>query len=151
MDKSKIVSIHNLIEIIKEKLNSNGEVNLTITGNSMYPFFINKVTNVKLVKPNRKLKAKDIVFYKTPNGAWALHRIIKVKKDHFVIIGDALRVKEYIKKEEVIGFVQAYSYKNKNTNCNNFIYKLKVGLWMMLRPFRRYLIALIRKFDRRIK
>ncbi len=143
------VSINELIPLIKEKLESNGTVTLTITGNSMNPFFFDKKTIVTLKKPNIKLKRKDIVLYQCPNGVWALHRILRVKENYYVICGDALRILEYIPKNKVVAMVVSYRNNNKEIKVDNFLYNLKVNIWLLLRPFRKYLIYIIRRIRRK--
>lgn len=151
MDSKVKVSIHDIIPLIKEKLDSSSEVTLTVTGNSMYPFFIDNLTNVTLEKPIKPLKKMDIVLYKTPNNTWALHRIIKVKNDHLVICGDGQKRKEYIKKEEVIGILKKYEFRGKVVLSDDKSFKIKSKIWMTFYPVRRYLIAVLRKFDRRLR
>lgn|SRR5690554_1324192 len=151
MKISKNVSIHDLIPLIEEKLNSSSEVIITVSGNSMYPFFVDKATNVTLVKPIKALKRMDIALYKTPTNIYALHRIIKVKKDEYVICGDALKQKEYINKDKIIGVVKSYRYNSKHINCNSISYRFKANLWVFLYPIRKYLLYIIRKIDKRIK
>lgn len=129
MDKVQ-VSINDLIPVIREKLDSNGTVTLTVTGNSMNPFFYDRKTIVTLKKPNYMLKRKDIVLYQCPNGSWALHRIVKVKDNHYVICGDALTRLEYIEKERVIGMVVSYRNDEKEITIDNLSYNLKVNLWL---------------------
>ena len=141
----KLVSIHNVIGVIKEKLDHDGEVLITVTGGSMRPFLIDRSTQVTLAKPKSKLKKYDIVLYKSPAGAWVLHRIIKLKDDDLIICGDALKTNEYINKNEVIGVVTRIQTKDKVTFPNQLLYRIGVRLWVFLKPFRRYLLFLFRR------
>lgn len=143
------VSINETISIIKEKLDNNGEVVFTVTGNSMLPFLKDKETLVTLIKPYRPLKRGDVVFYHDEKNRWILHRIIKVKKEILIICGDALNRIEYINPNWVIGIMKSYQYKDKITSCNSKRYKLISAIWMMLRPFRRYILGFIKRLRRK--
>jgi len=67
---NEVVSINDIIDIIKEKLASDGSVILKITGNSMYPFLVDRLDSVVLRKPHKQLKKGDIVFFNiTTNGS----------------------------------------------------------------------------------
>lgn len=145
----KTISINDAIDIIKEKLINDGEVVITVTGNSMLPFMKDKETLVTLEKPKKPLKRGDVVFYHNEQNIWILHRILKVKKDLLIICGDALNKLEYINSDWVIGIMKDFQNKDKITLSNNKYYKFKVRLWMLFRPIRRYLFAISRRLKRK--
>lgn len=141
---NKSISIHHIIDIIIEKINTDGQVIIKVTGNSMYPFYNDKETEVVLVKPPKKLHRKDVVLYKNPEGIWSLHRIIKVKKECLIICGDALQTIEYINPDSIVAIVKEHYYNNKLIS-NRLSHRIKVSIWLLLKPFRRYLLAIIRR------
>lgn len=144
---SELISINEIIDIIKEKLSADGTVVLKVTGNSMYPFLRNRVDSVVLKKTMDKCKVGDIVLFNY-HGNWILHRIIKIKGDMIIICGDALRKCEYAHINDIIGVVDKIIKKDTEININRLWYRIKVKVWMILKPFRKYLIWFLRKIKK---
>ena len=69
-------------------------LSLPVLGNSMSPFLVHRRDTVYLKKPDRPLKAGDIVLYRRKNGSYILHRIHSVKNGRFTMVGDAHTVLE---------------------------------------------------------
>lgn len=61
----KTVKVEDIIDIIKEKVVSNGKAAFTVKGSSMFPFFYDELTVVTIMKPNFDLKVTDVILYKT--------------------------------------------------------------------------------------
>ena len=70
-------------EVLAEK----GTLIYTNVGDSMYPLI--KPRDLLVIKRvELPLKRLDIPLYKRDNGQYVLHRIIKVRKDDYLICGD---------------------------------------------------------------
>ena len=74
--------------IITEKINSGATVTIQPKGTSMLPLIRQGQDEVILKKPSGRLKKYDIPFYKRESGQFVLHRIIKVRKNDYVLCGD---------------------------------------------------------------
>lgn len=144
-----VISIVNLVPIIKEKLSSGGEVTIKVKGTSMRPFLLSDMTDVHLVRYAGILNRYDIVLYELPNQTFVLHRYIKSKDDEFVICGDALSKPEIIKKEQIVAIVTAFSEKGKKTSATDKNYLRKVRLWVFLKPLRPILLRISKLLWRR--
>ena len=96
---------------IEEALEENGKHFQTTVGDSMEPMLKNRSSIVEIVKPTRELKKGDLPLYKRPSGQYVLHRIHKVKKDHYLTCGDNRHLREKVPKEWVIGVMSGY-YKD---------------------------------------
>jgi hypothetical protein len=131
-----------LFPVIENSINEGQKVSITVVGQSMLPFFKDSQTSVTLAK-HEKLHKFDIILFRL-NNQYYLHRIIRMKNDHFICQGDALIKKEYLTLQDIIGKVEAYHYKDKTVNCSNKWYQLKVKVWMFLKPIRRLLILFFR-------
>ncbi len=83
-----------ILAIIKEQLETGNKAELTVSGNSMYPLFVNGKTTVVLTKAKLPPKKHDIVLYTRPSGQVVLHRVTKVMKETACLCGDAQRVIE---------------------------------------------------------
>lgn len=140
----KKVMAHEIMPTIQEMLASDQTVFLKVSGNSMRPFYVHHQTVVSLLKPNRAFKRFDVCLYQDC-GVYKLHRIVKIKDDTLIILGDALNQKELIQKTQIIGLVHTHQNKGKVIKHHQKRYLFKVYVWHVLRPFRRILLKLLRK------
>ena len=120
-----------LVVIINDVINKDGEFRLYPKGTSMLPLIVQGDDSVVLVKPSLLLVG-DIVLYKRKNGSFILHRIVKINGNDLVICGDNQTTLEYgITKDDVIAKVSAI-YKKEvliNGNVGNkkfYLFSLKL-------------------------
>ncbi len=114
--------------LIEEAFSNNKTFKMPVNGVSMLPF-INKNHYVVLDKPN-DLKKNDIILYKRENGKYVLHRIYKVKKGYYQLLGDNQIYREYpIYQNQVIGKVIEVVKGDKINNLKGFKYKLYLFFW----------------------
>lgn len=89
-------------------------------------------------KTDRRCKKYDVVLYRRPNSQYVLHRIVKVKSDSYVILGDNCIEKEYnIKDEDILGVMTEFQRKGKTYSVHCLWYQLYERLWYFLYPFRK--------------
>ena len=81
-------SYKDLEAIILEKLKNGGKVRISPKGTSMMPLIRQGIDEVELTGVVNKPKKYDIIFYKRKNGEFILHRIVKVKKNSYILMGD---------------------------------------------------------------
>ncbi|MBR4073525.1 MAG: S24/S26 family peptidase [Clostridia bacterium] len=95
------------------------EVAILTTGISMRPMLREHRDVVIIERVNRPLRENDVPLYRRPNSnKFVLHRIVKVKKDGFVIRGDNLLINEYsVRKEDIIGVLKAFYRDGKYVDC----------------------------------
>ena len=90
---------------IEEALKNNGFVMSTVVGVSMLPTLRQNRDRVIIEVLQGKLEKYDIALYKRWDGQYVLHRVLDVRKDHYVIRGDNTYVDEHISIENVKGVV----------------------------------------------
>ncbi|MBQ3589817.1 MAG: S24/S26 family peptidase [Clostridia bacterium] len=73
--------------LINETISTGGEFRLFHKGTSMMPLLRQGIDSVLLVSPTN-IKKNDIVLYERPSGQLVMHRIIKVKRNSYLICGD---------------------------------------------------------------
>ena len=106
-------------EVLAEK----GTLIYTNVGDSMYPL-IKPRDLLVIQRPELPLKRLDIPLYKRDSGQYVLHRIIKVRKDDYLICGDnRVGVESGITDKHIIGVltdiirngetISVYSTKNR--------------------------------------
>ncbi len=118
-------------ELIEEVLNNEGEIVLTVMGNSMFPMLRNKKDSVCIVKVKDKvLKKYDIPLFVRDDGKYILHRVVGIKSDGYVVLGDNQYTKEYsVKHSQVIGVVKGFWRDGKYISCDDIFYNVYVRLW----------------------
>ncbi len=150
MSENKVkVSLNLLAPIIENKISSGSTVEITVTGESMFPLFHSERDKV-ILAPITKLKRKKICFYKRENGSYVLHRIIKIKKDGIYCVGDnQVIIEGPLKPEQFIAEVQSFTRKGKFRKANSIWHKFYSCIWcanVSLRPIiLRTLLKLKRK------
>lgn len=115
----------------------------TPIGTSMMPLIRARIDTVKLVKPNRELKKYDVILYQRKDNTYVLHRIIKVKKNSYVLCGDNQFTKEYNVTSDMIigvmdGFFRGEEYIS-NDNIEYIKYYKKRVRNRIFRKFKYYL------------
>lgn len=73
---------------IEEELERSGKILQTTIGDSMEPMLQNRQNIVVIEKADGLLKKYDLPLYRRPNGKYVLHRILKVRKNDYIICGD---------------------------------------------------------------
>jgi hypothetical protein len=127
-----------LSPLMKETLQNSGEVIFTPSGSSMLPLLRNRKEKVCIVKPQENpLKKYDMPLFVRNNGQYILHRILAVKADGYVIIGDNQYVKEYrVQHSQVIGVVKGIWRNGKYISCEDFWYQAYCRAWVWIYPLR---------------
>lgn len=91
-----------LESIITEKIEAGATVTIQPKGTSMLPLLRQGIDEVILKRPPEKLKKFDIPFYKRASGQFVLHRIVKVRKNDYVLCGDNQTEYEYNITDDMI-------------------------------------------------
>ena len=134
---SKNVSIQELGPIIAQTVASGGTVELTVTGNSMRPLLVDRVSRVRLTALDEP-KTGDMVIYRRDNGTYVLHRIVKCCEDGtYTMCGDGQTVLEPgLRRNQMIAVVQSFARHDKWRDCEAPLYKLWWHIHVADRPLR---------------
>ena len=112
------------------------------TGNSMLPFIRGGVDRVVL-RRQEGVAVGDIVLVKI-GERYILHRVIAREGDALTLMGDGnVRGTESCRTENVIGTVAEIIRPSGRVRIPG-----RARLWRMLKPIRRYLLALWRRLSR---
>ena len=134
------------------------EVVLTITGNSMSPFVLDRRDQVVLAACDpTALRPGDVPLYRRKNGQYVLHRIVKRDDGtvctrwgregttpsrggdlRYTMLGDAQWVAEpNICPDQIVGRATAFIRRGKRWECDSDEYvrnRLRWHRWLSLRP-----------------
>lgn len=122
------------------KLISEGKsVTMKVKGYSMLPF-ISDGDTVKLVKTDN-IKLYDIVLARIDDNQYVLHRIIRMKDNLLLLMGDGnLKGCERCNVEDVLALAAVKVKKKKEYDFRSDSHLKKARIWNFLLPIRRYLL-----------
>ena len=114
----------------KEQLEQHGKIIYTNVGTSMMPLLREGRDVMIIERPSGRLKKYDVPLYIRPDGMHVLHRILKVRKNDYVICGDHCIRKEYgITDDDIIGGLTGIIRDGKTVSMTSPKYKLYYPLW----------------------
>lgn len=123
----------------EEYLEQNGEMTYTNRGISMLPLLKQGRDLFTIRKKGAERCQKyDVVLYRRPPESYVLHRIVAVRPDDYILLGDNCLNKETgITDRDIIGVMTGYVRKGKVHSTDDFGYML-YSRWIVLTyPVRR--------------
>lgn len=133
----------------EDEINRNGRLIFTNVGDSMQPLIRQGRDLLIIEKPEGRLKKYDVPLYKRDSGKYVLHRIMKVRKDDYVICGDNRYRMEYgITDRNIIGVLTAVVRNGRELHVTDIRYRIYVHLWCDLFPLRACLLRSKKIFER---
>lgn len=116
----------------EEYLEQNGSLTYRCVGVSMLPMLRqDKDLFTVRKKGKERCKAGDVVLYRRPPDRYVLHRIVEVRPEDYVILGDNCVAKEYgIKDEDILGIMTGYVRDGKEHSVEEAGYRVYSNLWM---------------------
>ena len=110
---------------------------LVISGNSMSPFLVHGRDTVYLSRLDRPAKRGDVLLYKRESGAYILHRVYKVEKDSYTMVGDAqTQLEQGIRQDQIIAIMTSALHKGKLQKKGSFWWEFFEKLWIRIIPLR---------------
>lgn len=131
---TKNVSLAELYPLMREILDGGGDFTLTVTGTSMFPFILGGRDRVTLSPLTGRLKKNDLPLYRRVDGAFVLHRVVRVEKDGtYTMCGDHQWNRERgIRQEQLVALATAYVRKGKKLTNKNVLYRVYRTVWTWL-------------------
>lgn len=145
---------------IEAELAEKGKIIYPNVGVSMRPLIKQGRDVMVIEKPQGRLKRYDGVLFIRRDGAYVMHRVLKVRENDYVICGDNCIRKEYgITDDDVIGVLSAVIRNGREIKATDLSYRIYVHLWCdlfylriavlwMLRAGRRVLRPIKRLFTK---
>lgn len=125
----------------EEEIARNGKLIYTNVGDSMMPL-IRQGKDLIVIEPvHGRLKKYDVPLYKRDSGQYVLHRILKVRKNDYVICGDNRWQKEYgISDRHITGVLTKIIRDGKTVSVKDKKYLMYVRLWCDFFPVRAFIL-----------
>jgi ABC-type bacteriocin/lantibiotic exporter with double-glycine peptidase domain len=140
-DQVRLVDMEGVME---DTLGAGGTVTFTITGTSMRPLLISGRDQAILERRTDQYRRGDIAFYKRTDGTFVLHRIVKFKGGEYTMCGDAqVALETDILPSQIIARATGFIRKGKSVSTGRLSYQLYSQLWIIARPYRGYIFALV--------
>lgn len=136
-----------------EYLEKNGSLTYTNVGVSMLPLLRQgKDLFTVCRKGPERCKAGDVVLYHRPPNQYVLHRVVEVRPEDYVILGDNCVAKEYgIKDEDIMGVMTGYVRGGREHSVQDWPYRLYSFVWMHTIGFRVFLKRILLRFAKIVK
>lgn len=135
--QSNCIEEEELLPFLRERLAAGQSIRyLPFRGVSMLPMLRQGKDSVELSPLPPKLKKYDLPVYQYPSGKVVMHRVVGVKHDHYVCLGDNLVHLERIYPEQLIGVVTAFKRGERRIETDNLGYRLYSRVWVWLFPVR---------------
>jgi len=137
----KTVSMDELSPLIEELIESGTDIILTVTGNSMFPILRDRRDRVVLTHAGEKLKKFDIPLYRRDGGQYILHRIVKVKGDHYYINGDNQTfIEKPVYRRQIKAVVREIQRGGMIMPVKHPLYVIYSRVWVWFFPFRKLML-----------
>ena len=122
----------------EQELAQKGFLLYTTVGRSMCPFLRSGEDLMRIeARGEARLKAGDVVLYRRRSGRYVLHRIVKVRKEDYVLCGDnCWQLEPGIRDHQILGKLTAVIRQGREQDVTGFGYRLKVNLWWVIYPLR---------------
>lgn len=132
--------------IFEDEINTKGYVLSPNEGDSMMPLLREHRDIMVIRKIDAPLKKYDAVLFKRPNGAYVMHRIVKVCDNAtYLISGDNRTFSEPVPRSWIIGVLTEVIKDGKHIGTDS----REMKAYLRKLPFRRFKLKLI-KFKGRV-
>ena len=150
--KVRVIEPEALMEQLPEILLETDSVPLVISGNSMSPFLVHGRDTIYLSRLTRTVKKGDALLYRRDDGAYIFHRVYKVEKDSFTMVGDAqTELEPGIGPEQVIAIMASAMRKGKKQAPGCFWWEFFEKIWIRMVPLRPFVRNLYTAIGRMLK
>lgn len=138
-----------LSPLMEEILAQGNSVEITVTGNSMRPLLLHKVSRVRLA-PVGELNRGDVPLYRRDNGVFVLHRIVSLDGETLTCCGDnQWHLEPNLRPDQVLAVMTDFSRRGDGwTSCQSSLYGLYWRFWVGVRPVRRLVFGGFRRVRR---
>ena len=145
-----IILEEELMMLVRERLAAGHAVRyLPFRGVSMLPMLRQGKDVVELSPLPLRLRKYDLPVYRYPSGKYVMHRVVAVKDDHYLCLGDNTWSYETIYPEMLVGVVSAFKRGDKRIEVDNWGYRLYSRIWVALFPIRKR-IRRVKRWLRRL-
>lgn len=134
------ISAEELLPLLRERLDAGQKVRfLPFRGISMLPMLRQGKDAVELSPLPDRLKKYDLPVYQYPNGKIVMHRVVAVREDHYLCLGDNTFEYEKIYPDQLIALVSGFRRGARYIPVESKCYRLYAAAWVASYPLRKSL------------
>lgn len=127
---------------IEQQMAAEGQIITVLHGVSMWPMIRNSKDPV-LLRPLHNLRPTtahplDVVAYRKEDR-YVVHRVLKVRPDHYIIRGDNCMNLERVPHDHVFAILTHWWHDGREHTIDDRSYRCYVGLWIFFHPLYRCL------------
>lgn len=143
----KLIPNEVLLPEVARLISEGHTVTLTVRGNSMNPFLVDRRDSIVLGPfAEADLQPGIAVLARESTGRIVFHRIISRRGSVLTLQGDGnLRATEQADTADVMGIMLSAIRKGKEYPCSGRTWQRYSYWWMKLTPVRRWLLAVFRR------
>ena len=142
----KVVDTTEYVSMLRGLVEEGREVSMVVAGNSMAPFLVHRRDSICFRAPDRALRAGDMVFYQRATGQYVMHRICRVRREGYDIVGDAqTQIEGPVRREQIFALVTKVQRKGQWIGPGSFWWEFFARVWIHVIPLRP---ALLRAYQR---
>lgn len=143
----KLIPNEVLLPEVARLISEGHTVTLTVRGNSMNPFLVDRRDSIVLGSfAEADLQPGIAVLARESTGRIVFHRIISRRGSVLTLQGDGnLRATEQADTADVMGIMLSAICKDKEYPCSGRTWQRYSYWWMKLTPVRRWLLAVFRR------
>lgn len=133
-------------------LAQDGRLVYSNVGDSMMPL-LREGRDLVVIEPvNRRLKRYEVPLYRRESGQYVLHRILRVRKNDYVICGDnRWGLETGVTDNQILGCLTAVVRNGETISVSDPRYQLYVHLWCDLFPLRAFLLRTCHWIRKKVK
>ena len=137
-----------MMEEIRILISEGKTVTITVKGNSMNPFLVDRRDTITLGGfHDEEIRRGCVALVRDLSGDYLIHRVIRRDGDIITLKGDGNSKKvETAKVGDVIAIMTGMERKGRTYTTDDLVWKIYSGLWMFLSPIRRLPLGLWRRF-----
>jgi len=136
----KSIQIETLMPMIRERLSAGRNIRgVGFQGVSMMPMLRQGRDSVELAPLPEKLKKYDLPLYRASGGKYVMHRIVDVKGDHYICLGDNTYHYERVAPERMVAVVCAFTRDGKRISVEDGSYRLYCRFRVATYPVRKFM------------
>lgn len=148
----KVIDTREYVSVLRELTEQGETVSMAVAGSSMTPFLADERDVICFEKPKRQLKKGDMVFYQRANGQFVMHRICRIHKNEYYMIGDAqTQIEGPLPESAIFALVTKVKRKGRWIGPGDFWWFFFEKVWVRIIPARgviRKIYTLLRRSKR---
>lgn len=148
----RLVDTTAYVNALRALIEEGHEAGMLVSGSSMSPFLVHLRDTVYFRRPDRPLRAGDIVFYRRDSGQYVMHRILRACGGVYDLAGDAqTQLERGVRRDQIFAIITRVKRKGRLVGPGDFWWTFFACVWTKLLVLRPLIVRAYAHFIRQIK